>query len=350
MSVSICAELIWPHLAVADSKFVASVCGVPHWTIEYLPSIERPLWFPASGETELTEMSFCEGAVAEASFHNQKGFSIEQIIIHHASISVGKASQLQVMPFLWFGQWPSSDTYGYRDWRHVDFFSNVIWANCPSSFGRVLQKGGIKSRIFCLPRGQIQGWLFADIDVTEIDKERLPKSGPDIRIFGNNPSARATNHRVAADFYTFSDQSCLSIGDPPAIDHQFISQIRQTLSFERGAARSEKGEDKNDKVRPIQGIMLFGCGAVLGISGSFLAVIIAPVRGDAWGFAGLALIPIGLIICYFAGGFFIAHLAHSPNPAFTDPFALGYPTKSVPDRRSSRSSMILNISVIDHSL
>jgi hypothetical protein len=28
-----------------------------------------------------------------------------------------------------------------------------------------------------------------------------------------------------------------------------------------------------------------------------------------WGFAGLALIPVGLTICYFSGGFSIVHLA-----------------------------------------
>jgi hypothetical protein len=54
--------------------------------------------------------------------------------------------------------------------------------------------------------------------------------------------------------------------------------------------------------------MLFGCGAVLGITGIFLAIIIAPVRGNAWGFIGLAMIPVGLILCYFAGGFSTAHL------------------------------------------
>jgi hypothetical protein len=68
---------------------------------------------------------------------------------------------------------------------------------------------------------------------------------------------------------------------------------------------------------------------VLGAMGIFLAVIIAPVRGDAWGFAGLTLIPIGLIICYFSGGFFVVHLAPL-NPAIIDPVISGYPTRSAP--------------------
>jgi hypothetical protein len=172
---------------------VTSVCGVPDQAIQYLPLIGRHFLVPTSGETELTEMSFREGAVAEASFDNQKRFPIEQIIIDEAGVGVGKASQLQIMSFGWFGQWPSSDACGYGDWGHVDFSTNVIRANCPSGFGRFLQKGGIKSPIFWLPHGQIQGWFFADIDVTEVDEERLPESGfSDMRVFWNDPSTRAT--------------------------------------------------------------------------------------------------------------------------------------------------------------
>jgi hypothetical protein len=349
MFVGICAAILAVAIVSDGSKLASLICGVPHRTIQYLPLIGRQFLVPTSGETELTEMSFREGAVAEASFDNQKSFSIEQIVIRDAGIGVGKASQLQIMPFGWFGQWPSSDTYGYRYWGHRDFFTNVIRANCPSSFGWVLQKGGIKSRIFRLPHGQIQGWFFADIDITEIDEERLPESGfSDIRVFWNDPSARATNHRVAADFYASRDQSCLPISDSAAVGYQFIGQVRQTLSFDGGNGSRSKGEDEDDKARPIQGIMLFGCGVFLGAMGIFLAVIIAPVRGDAWGFAGLALIPVGLIICYFSGGFFVAHLAPL-DPAIIDPVISGYPTRSAPDRRSSRSSMIRTISVIDHS-
>lgn len=33
-----------------------------------------------------------------------------------------------------------------------------------------------------------------------------------------------------------------------------------------------------------------------------LVTWIAPHRGDAWGFMGVAMIPIGFLICYLAGG------------------------------------------------
>jgi hypothetical protein len=233
-----------------------------------LPFVGWPFWFPATGETELSEMSFRKGSVAEAPFDNLKSFAIEQIIIHHSGIGVGKASQLQVMPFLWFGQWPDSEAYGYCAWWHVNFFTNVIKANCTSSIGRVLQKSGIKPHIFCLPHGQIQGWFFADIDVTESDKERLPEVGfPDTEIFWNNPSACVVNHGVATDFYAPRDQACLPISDCTAIGHQVIGKVRQTLSLEGGERSRDKGEYENNKIRPIQGIMLFGCGVVLGIIG-----------------------------------------------------------------------------------
>jgi hypothetical protein len=111
MFVGICAAILAITIVSDSSKLASLTRGVPERAIQYLPLIGRQFWAPTSSETELTEMSFGEGAVAETSFDNQKSFSIEQIIIHEAGIGVGKASQLQIMLFGWFGQWPSSDTY-----------------------------------------------------------------------------------------------------------------------------------------------------------------------------------------------------------------------------------------------
>jgi hypothetical protein len=304
MFVGICAAILAITI-VSDS----STRGVPCRAIQYLPLIGGPFWFPTSGETELSEMSFREGSVAEASFNNQKSFPIEQIVIRDSCVGIGKTRQLQVMPFFRFGKWPDSDPYSYRTRGHVYFFTNFIRTDCPSGFWRVLQKNGIKPHIFGLPYGQIQGWFFADIDVTEIDEERLSESGfADMRFPCNDPSASIDDYSVPGDFVAINDQSRLPIGDFPSINHQIVGQVSQSFGLVSGNTRHSEGKNEEYQIYPFESAVFFGLGIFIGTFGIFLAIIVAPTRGDVWGFAGLALIPVGLIICYFSAGFFATHL------------------------------------------
>src|ERR1700737_3805431 len=324
----------------------SSICRVSNWAIQYPPFVG----WPADYKTKLTEMRFAESSVAEASLDDERAFPIQEIIIDKSGILVGKTPQFQVMMLFWLWQRPDSSAYRYHTWRQENVFTNVVKTNYHSSFRRGFQNGDIKPYIFCVPHSQIQSWFFTDISVSEFEAERLPEYEiADNQTSWDNPSTCAINHRVATDFYTPRDQSSLSISDPAAIYHQFIGQVRQTLSLEGGERSSYKSEYEDKKSRHTQGIMLFWCGAVLGITGIFLAIIIAPIHGDAWGFAGLALIPIGLVICYFSAGLFVAH-PPPLDPAIIDHVTSGYPTKSAPNRRSSRSSITRTISVIDHSL
>jgi hypothetical protein len=301
-----CADVFGPHLASAGSERTLSVCGIPDRAIQYSPFVGRP----AHDKTKLTEMSLAKGSVAEAALDNQQSFPIQEIIVNHSGIIVGKARQFQVMPFSWLGQWPDSGTYGYRTWRHENIFTNVIRTYCSGRFGHGLQNSRIKPRIFCLPDSQIQSGLFADISVNDLKTERLPENRlADDQSSWDDPSPSVIDHRIPANLVAIYDQGCLPISDFPTIDNQFIGRVHQAPGLIRSEGCRDKSKDENNKVRPIEGVVLFGCGAFLGIMGIFLAVIIAPVRGNVWGFAGLALIPVGLTICYFSGGFSIVHLA-----------------------------------------
>jgi hypothetical protein len=44
--------------------------------------------------------------------------------------------------------------------------------------------------------------------------------------------------------------------------------------------------------------VLLALGAACGLLGLALCVIVAPRRGDGWGYFGLTLVPIGLWLCY----------------------------------------------------
>jgi len=170
---------------------------------------------------------------------------------------------------------------------HLSFFTDIIRADSDSGFGRVMQKSGIEPPIFRLQNCHIQGWFFANIDVTESDEERLPESGfANTRFPWNDPRASISDHGVLGDFVAINDQSRLPIGDLPSINHQIIGQVSQSFGLISGNTRYSEGKNEKYQIYPFESAVFFGLGIFIGISGIFLAIIVAPTRGDVWGFAG----------------------------------------------------------------
>jgi hypothetical protein len=59
---------------------------------------------------------------------------------------------------------------------------------------------------------------------------------------------------------------------------------------------SGKRQYQNDQIDPIEEIVLTVLGALIGIFGIYLALFVAPMRGDSWGFLGLVLLMAGFFI------------------------------------------------------
>jgi hypothetical protein len=75
-----------------------------------------------------------------------------------------------------------------------------------------------------------------------------------------------------------------------------IGGISHSSGFFCGPECSGESKYQNDQVNPIEEIVLTALGAFIGIFGIYLALFIAPVRGDGWGFFGLALLVIGFFL------------------------------------------------------
>jgi hypothetical protein len=75
-----------------------------------------------------------------------------------------------------------------------------------------------------------------------------------------------------------------------------VGGIGQSASFFSGPESGAEREHQNSQVDPIKEIVLTVSGACIGIVGIYLALFVAPIRGDMWGFFGLTLLMVGFFL------------------------------------------------------
>lgn len=88
-----------------------------------------------------------------------------------------------------------------------------------------------------------------------------------------------------------------------------IGRICQPLGFVSRPSSSTESSHQDDKIQPIKQIMFFALGCVGGACGLYMALFVAPIRGDRWGYAGVAVMAISFFIAAESGSI-ARHLAN----------------------------------------
>ncbi len=149
---------------------------------------------------------------------------------------------------------------------------------------------------------------FSSIFDSDVYREGLAKFWDrrnSLDIFYSNPSALIYLHYFSGNFG-------LRRTSIFTVKNQLIGAISQSPSFESGPGSSTKSKNNDDQVYPIKAIVSFAIGLAVGIGGILSATLIAPRRGDWWGYYGIGLMLIGLWLCWFAGGF-VRHGSNASN-------------------------------------
>jgi hypothetical protein len=87
-----------------------------------------------------------------------------------------------------------------------------------------------------------------------------------------------------------------------SVTNQLVRSISQPFSFESSAASSKKSQNKNNEIYPIKAIVFWLIGAVVGVGGILIAILLAPRYGDWCGYFGLVLWVPGLSFVILPAG------------------------------------------------
>jgi hypothetical protein len=86
------------------------------------------------------------------------------------------------------------------------------------------------------------------------------------------------------------------------VAYQGVRSIGQAPRFKGGESGGDERQNQYAEAYPVKAVMLAACGLSLGLGGILLAVLLAPRRGDSWGYFGLLMMIGGFVLCYLAGG------------------------------------------------